>query len=93
MPAILIRLAVWMMSSFAGQLMFSMGLGFISYTAISTLISWIIERVQWYFVGASEQILIWIHIFELDYCVSVLISAFLIRASIMSAQVALTKRS
>jgi hypothetical protein len=28
MPSILIRIALWMMTTFAGQLMFSMGLGF-----------------------------------------------------------------
>lgn len=92
MPAILIRIALWMMTSFAGQVLFSLGMGVASFTAISTITDWIVQRLTEYFTGTSPAMLVWIHLFELDYAVSVLISAFIIRTTIMSAQVALVKK-
>lgn len=93
MPAILIRIMTWLMTSIAGQVMFSLGVGMLSFASISSLIFWLQERITNYFVGTSQTMIIWIRIFELDYCVSVCLSAFIIRATIMSAQVALAKRS
>lgn len=93
MPAILIRILSWLMTSIAGQVMFSLGVGMLSFSSISSLIFWLQERITSYFLGTSSTMLIWIRIFELDYCVSVCLSAFIIRATIMSAQVALAKRS
>ena len=92
MPSILIRIAIWMMTSFAGQFLFSLGMGVASFTAIGSITSWLVDRLTSYFTGTSQTMLIWINLFELDYCVSVLISAFIIRTTIMSAQVALTKK-
>lgn len=92
MPSILIRIALWMMTSFAGQLLYSLGMGVASFTAISSITGWIVERLTTYFTGTSQTMLIWINLFEIDYGVSVLISAFIIRTTIMSAQVALTKK-
>lgn len=92
MPSILIRIALWMMTSFAGQLLFSLGMGVASFTAISSITGFLVERLTTYFTGTSQTMLIWINLFELDYAVSVLISAFIIRTTIMSAQVALMKK-
>ncbi|MHC6186231.1 DUF2523 family protein [Acinetobacter pittii] len=92
MPSILIRIALWMMTSFAGQLLYSLGLGMASFTAISSITSWIVEHIKVYFTGTSGWMLIWIELFHIDYGVSVLISAFIIRTTIMSAQVALTRK-
>ncbi len=93
MPAILIRILSWLMTSLAGQVMYSMGVGLMSFTAINGVLVWIKERLTVYFTGTSETVLIWVHLFELDYAVSVMLSAFIIRATIMSAQVALSKRT
>lgn len=92
MPAILIRLFTWLMSSIAGQMLFSLGLGIVSYSAINVLLSWITERMTTYFVGTSQNILIFINLLEIDYYFSVLLSAIIIKATIMSAQVALAKK-
>ncbi|MDH2648681.1 DUF2523 family protein [Acinetobacter baumannii] len=92
MPAILIRILTWMMTSIAGQVMYSMGVGLVSFTAISSVLSWIQERLITYFLGTSKTILIWINLLDLDYGLSVCLSAFIIRATIMSAQVALSRR-
>lgn len=93
MPAILIRVLAWLMTSIAGQVMFSLGVGMLSFASISVLIQWLQERISNYFLGTSHTMLIWIRIFELDYCVSVCLSAFIIRSTIMAAQVALAKRT
>ncbi|HEN9553114.1 TPA: DUF2523 domain-containing protein [Acinetobacter baumannii] len=92
MPSIIIRIALWMMTSFAGQVLFSLGLGMASFTAISSITSWIVEHIKVYFTGTAGWMLIWIDLFDIDYGVSVLISAFIIRTTIMSAQVAFTKK-
>ena len=93
MPAILIRIFTWMMTSMAGQVLYSLGLGMLSFTSISALISWLQERITVYFMGTTPTMLIWIRLLELDYALSVLLSAFIIRATIMSAQVALARRT
>lgn len=93
MPAILIRILTWLMTSMAGQVMFSLGVGMLSFTAIDSLIGSITDRLTVYFTGTSQTVLIWINLFEIDYGASVLLSAFIIKAMIMSAQVALTRRS
>lgn len=92
MPAILIRIALWMMTSFAGQLLYSLGMGVASFTAISSITEWLVERLTTYFTGTSQTMIIWINLFDIDYGVSVLISAFIIRTTIMAAQVALVKK-
>lgn len=92
MPSILIRIALWMMTSFAGQLLYSLGLGMASFTAISSITGWIVDHLKVYLMGTTQWMLIWIDIFDIDYGVSVLISAFIIRTTIMSAQVALTRK-
>lgn len=93
MPSILIRILTWLMTSMAGQVMFSLGVGMLSFTAIDSVMGWITERLTVYFTGTSQTVLIWINLFEIDYGASVLLSAFIIKAMIMSAQVALTRRS
>jgi hypothetical protein len=92
MPAILIRILTWLMTSMAGQVMFSLGVGMVSFTAINTIMAFITERLKSYFLGTSQTMIVWIHLFELDYCVSVLLSAFIIRSTIMAAQVALARK-
>lgn len=92
MPSILIRILTWLMSSLAGQVLFSLGMGVISFGALNTLLGWITDRMTTYFTGTSHNILIFINLLEIDYYFSVLISAIMIKATIMSAQVALTKK-
>jgi len=92
MPAILIRILTWLMTSFAGQVMFSLGVGMISFASLNSVLSWIQERIIVYFNGATPNILIFVRLLEIDYYVSVLLSAVIIKATIMSAQVALTKK-
>lgn len=92
MPAILIRILTWLMTSIAGQVMFSMGVGMVSFTALSGILSWIQERIIVYFEGATPSILIFVNLLEIDYYMSVLLSAVIIKATIMSAQVALARK-
>lgn len=92
MPAILIRILTWLMTSIAGQVMFSMGVGMVSFTALSGILSWIQERIIVYFQGATPSILIFVNLLEIDYYMSVLLSAVIIKATIMSAQVALARK-
>lgn len=92
MPAILIRIFTWMMTSFAGQVLFSLGLGVISFNTINSLIYWITERITSAFYAAPPSVLIFVRLLSLDYYVSVLISALIIKATMMSAQVALSRR-
>lgn len=92
MPAILIRILTWLMTSIAGQVLFSLGLGITSFTALSSLLGWFQERIIVYFDGATPNILIFVELLEIDYYISVLLSAVIIKATIMSAQVALAKK-
>ncbi|AZM39771.1 DUF2523 domain-containing protein [Acinetobacter baumannii] len=92
MPSILIRIFTWMMTSFAGQFLFSMGLGVLSFGTLKTLLDYIVERIKSGFGAASHDVLIFVDLLALDYYISVLISALIIKVTIMSAQVALTKR-
>lgn len=92
MPSILIRIFTWMMTSFAGQFLFSMGLGVLSFGTLKTLLDYIVDRIKSGFGSASHDVLIFIDLLALDYYISVLISALIIKVTIMSAQVALTKR-
>lgn len=92
MPAILIRIFTWLMTSIAGQVMFSLGVGMVSFTALNSILLWIQERIIVYFNGATPNILIAVSLLEIDYYVSVLLSAVIIKATIMSAQVALAKK-
>lgn len=93
MPAILIRILTWMMTSIAGQVLFSLGLGVVSFTTINSLLQWITERVTTGFYASPPSVIIFIKLFSIDYYVSVMISALIIKATIMSAQVALSKRA
>lgn len=92
MPAILIRILTWLMTSLAGQVMFSLGVGMISFTGLSSILSWIQEHIIVYFEGTTPNILIFINLLEIDYYMSVLLSAIMIKATIMSAQVALARK-
>ena len=93
MPAVLIRIATWLMTSIAGQVLFSLGLGVLSFTSLMTLLNWITYHIELYFTQSSKNILIFVDILGIDYYMSVLISAIIIKTTIMSAQVALAKRT
>lgn len=92
MPAILIRILTWLMTSLAGQVMFSLGVGMISFSSLNVILSWLQERIVVYFNGATPNILIFVRLLEIDYYISVLLSAVIIKATIMSAQVALSRK-
>lgn len=92
MPAILIRIALWMMTTFAGQVLFSLGLGIASFSAIHPIMGFFQERIATYFQGSGLTMLIWMRLLDIPYGVSVLLSAFIIRTTIMSATVALQKK-
>lgn len=92
MPAILIRILTWLMTSMAGQVLFSLGLGVVSFTTLNSLLGWITSHIEVYFLGTSKNILIFVHLLEIDYYVSALLSAITIKATIMAAQVALAKK-
>lgn len=92
MPAILIRIFAWLMTSIGGQVLFSLGLGFVSFTALDNIISWIAMSLTYQVEGLSPSVIYFAKAAEIDYGVSAIISAIIIRSSIMSAQVALSRR-
>jgi hypothetical protein len=92
MPAILIRIFTWMMTSIAGQVLFSLGLGVLSFGTLKALLDWIVDRMKSGFGSATHNMLIAIDLLAFDYYISVIISALIIKVAIKSAQVALAKR-
>ena len=54
MPAILIRIFTWLMTSIAGQVLFSLGLGVLSFTTLNTLLNWITTHIEMYFLQSSR---------------------------------------
>lgn len=92
MPAILIRILLWLMTSFAGQVLFSLGLGTISFAGFSTIISWFTGAITPYITGMPQSVVYFAKAAEVDYGVSIILSALIIRSTIMSAQVAFQKK-
>lgn len=92
MPSIIIRIALWFMTSFAGQVLFSLGMGTISFAALSTIIGWLTEAITPYVQYMPISVMYYANAAEVDYGVSVILSAILVKSTIMSARVALTKK-
>ena len=92
MPAVLIRILTWLMTSFAGQVLFSLGLGVISFSMLDGLINWIINHVLSDLDNTNKNIKIAMRILQFDYGVSVILSALVIKSTIMASQVALARK-
>jgi hypothetical protein len=92
MPAILIRIFAWVMTSFAGQVLYSLGLGMVSFVALDNIVGWLVSVITPYVEYLPYSVIFFAKAAEVDYGVSVIISAIIIKSSIMSAQVALAKR-
>lgn len=92
MPAILIRIFLWMMTSFAGQVLFSLGLGTVSFAGLSTIIDWFTGAITPYVTGMPQAVVYFAKAAEVDYGISIIVSAIIIRSTIMSAQVAFQKK-
>lgn len=92
MPAVLIRILTWLMTSFAGQVLFSLGLGVISFTMLDGLINWIINHVLSDLDNTNKNIKIAMRLLQFDYGVSVILSALVIKSTIMASQVALARK-
>jgi hypothetical protein len=88
MPAILIRILGWLMTSMAGQVLYSLGLGMISFTALQSLYQWLEMQVATWFMGTADNYIIAMNLIEADYYISVLLSAYAIKATMTAAQVA-----
>lgn len=92
MPAILIRILAWVMTSFAGQVLYSLGLGLISFTALDTIVGWLVSSITSYVEFMPYSVIFFAKAAEVDYGVSVIISAIIIKSTIMSAQVSLKRK-
>ena len=92
MPAVLIRILTWLMTSFAGQVLFSLGLGVISFSMLDGLINWIINHVLSDLNNTNTNIKIAMSLLQFDYGVSVILSALVIKSTIMASQVALARK-
>lgn len=91
MPAILIRILGWLMTSLAGQVLYSLGLGMVSFTALQSLYFWLEQQVATWFMGTADNYIIAMRLIEADYYISVLLSAYAIKATMTAAQVALKR--
>lgn len=91
MPAILIRILTWLMTSIAGQVLFSLGLGITSFAMFNSLFNWIEYMIAQNFGGTATNWLIAMHLIEADFYFSVLLSAFSIKTAMLSASVALRR--
>lgn len=93
MPAILVRLLLWLMTSFAGQLLFSLGLGLVSYSALTSLFGWLEASVANQVSSLPKNILIAMKLLHADIYISIILSAYAIKATITAAQVAFKRSS
>lgn len=91
MPAILIRILGWLMTSLAGRVLYSLGLGMVSFTALQSLYGWLEQQVATWFMGTANNYIIAMRLIEADYYISVLLSAYAIKATMTAAQVALKR--
>lgn len=92
MPAVLIRILTWLMTSLAGQVLFSLGLGVISFSMLDGLINWIINHVLSDLNNTNNNIKIAMSLLQFDYGISVILSALVIKSTIMASQVALARK-
>lgn len=92
MPAILIRILAWVMTSFAGQVLYSLGLGMVSFIALDNIVVWLVSAITPYVQFLPNSVIYFAKAAEVDFGVSVIISAIIIKSTIMSAQVSLSKR-
>lgn len=91
MPMLLIRILTWFSASLVARMLTGAGLAFMNMQFISTIFSMIESEVKMYASGASYNVLVAMHLFEIDFLISVMLSAFYVRTLLMGAQIFLTK--
>jgi len=66
-------------SSIAGRVLIALSIGYVSYTGISALLTWIKSQVVSYLVGAPATMVAIMGLLKIDVAVSILFSALAAR--------------
>jgi len=93
MPALLIPVLVWVLSSAVAKILLALGIGFATYTGLQSLISELISLFQSNMSGIPVQILQLMELAGFSQAFSILSSALLARAAIQSAKAFITATS
>jgi len=68
--------------SLAGRVLLALGFGFVAYTGFSTGLDYLLATIQTQVGGLSSRMLSWVGVLKLDVCVTILISALVVRATL-----------
>lgn len=86
MPAILVTIGVYIISSVIAKILVAMGIGVFTYYGLLALVQELIAQVQSAFAGLPAQVSQVLSIAGIPEALSILCSAFLTRASIQAIQ-------
>jgi len=86
MPAVLVAIGVWVVSSVIAKIFVALGIGLFTYYGLLHLVEQLIAQVQTSFGGLPAQVSQILSIAGIPNCLSIVCSAFLTRASIQAIQ-------
>ena len=86
MPAVLVAIGVWVISSVIAKIFVALGIGLFTYYGLLTLVEQLIAQVQATFGGLPSQVSQILSLAGIPNCLSIICSAFLTRASIQAIQ-------
>lgn len=86
MPAVLVSIGVWIISSVIAKIFVAMGIGVFTYYGLLTLVEKLVAQVQTSFGGLPAEVTQILSIAGIPECLSIVCSAFLTRASIQAVQ-------
>lgn len=87
MPALLAPLLIWILSSAVAKILFSIGIGFMTYTGIQALVEDFLDASTGFLSQLPSEILSLLHIAGVDQAISIIGGALLTRAAIQAAKV------
>lgn len=87
MPALLAPLLIWILSSALAKILFSIGIGFMTYTGIQALVEQFLDASTGFLSQLPSEILALLHIAGVDQAISIIGGALLTRAAIQAAKV------
>lgn len=82
MPAIiawLLRGLYWLMGSYAGQVLVSLGIGVVTYTGIDVSINWLKSQALGAMSGLGADVLALLGYMQVGKCINIVFSAILAR--------------
>lgn len=93
MPAVLVAIGVWVVSSVIAKLFVALGIGLFTYFGLLELVERLVGVLESTFSGIPVQIMQLLSIAGIPNCLSIICSAFLTRASIQAIQTFFGARS